>query len=407
MSFLRFVAENRAFLLAGFLLTFTSSYGQTFIISIFAGEIMEAFSLSHGQWGGIYTLGTAASAIVMVWAGGLTDLFRVRVLAPITSVLLALSCLAMAAVTGPWMLVGVIFALRFTGQGMISHIAIVSMARWFVATRGRALSIASMGFAFGQAILPVAFVALMMLMDWRWVWVVAAGLVLASLPFVAMLLRLERTPQSIAADVQAAGMEGRHWTRSEVLRHPLFWMMVPVLLGPPAWSTALFFQQVHLTEVKGWTLAEFVSLMPLFTVTVIAATFVSGWAIDKFGSAWVTVPYMIPFAAGFIVLGATHSLGGAAVGMVMVAVGQGLQSTLPGAFWAEFFGTRYVGSIKATAAAIMVFGSAIGPGVTGVLIDWNIAFETQLYLMAAYFAASGLLAAIGVMRAATTLPAPA
>jgi len=65
-----FLFKNAPFLTAGVLLTFMSSFGQTFFISIFAGEIRTAFNLSHGAWGGIYTIGTFLSAIVMVWAGG-------------------------------------------------------------------------------------------------------------------------------------------------------------------------------------------------------------------------------------------------------------------------------------------------------------------------------------------------
>ena len=78
MVYLQFIRANWLFLLAGFLLTFTSSYGQTYFISLFAGEIKGEFGLSDGQWGGIYTIGTTLSAITMVWAGVLTDRFRVR-----------------------------------------------------------------------------------------------------------------------------------------------------------------------------------------------------------------------------------------------------------------------------------------------------------------------------------------
>ena len=63
MPILAFLRDNAPWLTAGVLLTFLSSFGQTFFISIFAGHIREAFDLSHGQWGGIYTLGTTASAL--------------------------------------------------------------------------------------------------------------------------------------------------------------------------------------------------------------------------------------------------------------------------------------------------------------------------------------------------------
>ena len=71
-----FLRDNAAWLSAGFLLTLSSSFGQTFFISLFAGQIRETFALSNGQWGGLYTLATTASALVMVWTGALTDRYR-------------------------------------------------------------------------------------------------------------------------------------------------------------------------------------------------------------------------------------------------------------------------------------------------------------------------------------------
>jgi hypothetical protein len=68
---------------------------------------------------------------------------------------------------------------------------------------------------------------------------------------------------------------------------------------------------------------------------------------------------------------------GAFMGFVCLGLTQGMQQTLPNAFWAEFFGTRYLGSIKAMGAAVMVFGTAIGPGLTGVLMDAGVTIDSQ------------------------------
>lgn len=404
MNYLRFLRENYCWLAAGFLLSLTSSYGQTFFIAIFAGVIQSEFSLSYGEWGGIYTLGTTVSAVAMVWSGVLTDRFRVRQLGAAVMLLLAMACLLMALVSGPFMLIFTIFALRFTGQGMTSHLAIVGTARWFVATRGQALSIVTMGFAIGQAILPLIFVALLVILPWRSLWILAAGLVLLSIPLLQLLLRTERTPQSVAEVSHAVGMGGRHWTRKELLRHWLFWLMVPLLLGPAAWSTALFFQQVHLAEIKGWSHVEFVALFPLFTATSIASTFISGWALDKVGTNRLIPFYLLPFVLAFAMLSFAETLYMAGLAMMLLGLGVGAGATLPGAFWAEHCGTRNLGGIKALAAAVMVLGSAIGPGLTGWLIDQGIGFSDQLLGMAVYFAVAGVIAGIGAHMARGLLP---
>ena len=404
MEYLNFLRRNWLFLLAGFLLTFTSSYGQTYFISLFAGVIKGDFGLSDGQWGGIYTIGTTLSAITMVWAGVLTDRFRVRVLAFGVMVALAGACLAMAAVPNWVALIFVIYALRLTGQGMMSQLGQVAMVRWFEASRGKALSLSSMGFAAGQAFLPIIFVALFASFHWRRLWVLAAVLVLLTIPVILMLLRQERTPQSMADQAQRAGMNGRHWTRGGLLRSGLFWMMIPMAIGPAAWGTALFFQQVHLTEVKGWELVEFVALMPVYTLSAVASTFLSGWAIDRFGVSSVLRIQMLPFALSFIVLAYADTLLVAGIALVIFGAGQGMQSTAPAAFWAEYYGTRHVGSIKAVAAALMVFGSAIGPGVTGLFIDLGVDFPQQMLPIAVYYLIAAALATWAIHRYRPWLP---
>jgi len=393
-----FLLQNAPWLAAGALLAFLSSFGQTFFISVFAGEIRAEFGLSHGAWGGIYSLGTTLSAAVMVWAGGLTDRFRARVLGSGVLVLLALACLSMAFST-VWLLPLVIFALRLTGQGMTSHISAVAMARWFVAMRGRALSIAALGFSFGEALLPIVFVALLGMFDWRLLWLVAAMIAAAGIPLLLLLLRRERTPQSLATSEQSTGMQARQWTRGEALRHRLFWFMVPALLGPPAFNTAFFFQQVHYAEVKGWAHLDLVALFPVYTAISVGAMIVSGWLLDKLGTARLMPFYQVPMVAAFVFFAYATSPASALFGFFFLALSTGANMTLPNAFWAEFYGTAHLGSIKAMAAAVMVLGSALGPGLTGVLIDAGVGIEAQYLGVAGYFVFASAMMAIGVTQA--------
>jgi MFS family permease len=403
MDLVPFLRENARFLWAGVILTFTSSFGQTFFISIFAGQIMSAFALSDGQWGVTYTVGTLSSAAVLFWAGALTDRFRVRALAWVVLPALAAACLAMAL--NPWAgaLAVCVFLLRFFGQGMTYTLAAVSMARWFVGRRGLALSVASMGIAAGQAVLPVAFAWLLGIMDWRALWGVAAATTLIAFPVILKLLAHERTPQSFAETSESHGMDGRHWTRGEVLRAPFFWLLMPLLLGPPAWGTSLFFQQVHIAEVKDWPLVSYLSLIPLMTLVAVTVTLASGQIIDRVGTARLVQVYLLPFLLGFVLLASASTLTGAAVAFLFFGIGTGLQATVITAFWAEFFGTRHIGAIKATSSSIMVVGTALGPGITGLVIDLGYTFPEQMWGIAAYFGAAMGLAVVAVSRASGRL----
>ncbi len=390
-GYLRFIRENLPFLGVGVLLSFLSSFGQTFFIAIFGGEIREAYGLTNGEWGLIYMVGTGASALLMVFAGGLADRFRVRTLGILVVLLLASACLFMAFNTVAALLPFVIFALRFTGQGMTTHMSTVAMSRWFVATRGRALAVAAFGFMIGEATLPLTMVWLKIYVDWRTLWVCFAGFCVLACLVLYRLLRLERTPQSMAETTQATGMDGKHWTRAEALRHPLFWALVPAIMSFSGFATAFWFHQVHFAEVKGWFHLSLVAVFPLGTLALSLSTVGYGWAVDRFGAARLLPIYLIPLVIAFFLHWYAPSLGWTALAVVLMGTAGGGQSTLLNACWAEFYGTRHIGAIKAAAAAFMVLGSAIGPGLSGWLIDVGIGFEVQQLGYAAVFAFAALV----------------
>lgn len=382
-----------------------SSFGQTFFISLFAGEIRAEFGLSHGAWGGYYTVGTLCSAILMLFVGGVTDRYRVRVVAQGILLLFACACLAMASVTAAWVLIPVIFGLRFCGQGMLSHTASVAMARWFAKSRGRANAIMTIGFLIGEASFPFLFVVLTGLAGWRMSWVVAAGLTLLLIPVFRMLLRIERQPgRGLQASI-LPGMHGRHWSRNDALRHWFFWVVALGVVAPSTFGTAFFFQQVHYTEVKGWSLESFVALIPLYSLSAFGSLFAFGAIADKWGSGSVLSVALIPGAVAFWVFAGAENLLTAAAGMVAFGMMTGAIGTVGGAFWPEFYGTKSIGSVRSVATSLMVLGSAIGPGLTGVLIDLGVSYESQMTGMAVYFLGLAALLAVSVRIMRPALPA--
>jgi len=394
----KFIINNVRWLAAGMLLTFMSSFGQTYFISIFSGEIRNTFNLSHGDWGLIYGFGTFTSAIVMIWAGGLTDIMRVRKLGPIVLCALSTSCLFMAFNPVVALLPVVIFFLRLTGQGMSTHIAAVAMSRWFVNNRGKALSISNLGFSFGEALIPLFLVSALIYFSWQKIWIIAALVTLFSIPILIWLLRQERSPQSIDAEDQSWGMNKLHWTRKKTISHPLFWFMMPAVIGQSAFNTAFFFQQVHFSEIKGWEHLSLVSMFPIYTGVAICMMILSGILLDKFGTAKLIPYFQLPMIIAFILFAFGETLYSALLGFIFLGITSGANTTLPNAFWAEFFGTKHLGSIKAAAAAAMVLGSAIGPALTGILLDFDISLNLQYVGISTFFIISSLLMLVGISR---------
>ena len=399
MNFFSFLKANNTWVGSGALLAFLSGFGQTYFISLFADEIRSAFGLSHGQWGVIYTLSTSASAIFMIWAGVLTDRYRVKYLGAATLAYLALACGCMALISTVWLLPFVIFALRFAGQGMAGHITTVAMSRWFVTTRGKALSIAHLGFSIGEALLPLLVVFLISLYNWRSIWLWAALISLSGIPVIWIMLQSERTPQSISESTKSSGMLQRHWSRLETVRHWLFWLMIPALLGPSAFNTAFFFNQVYFAEIKGWSHFQLVALFPIYTAVSIAALLGSGVALDRFGTGRLISWFLLPITIAFLIFSVATTIVPTIIAFIFLGITTGMSMNLTSAFWAEFYGTRYLGAIKSLAAAVMVLGSAVGPGITGVMLDLGLGLETQYIGIAIYFFIATLMMTIGVKKA--------
>ncbi|MGI9407450.1 MAG: MFS transporter [Hyphomicrobiaceae bacterium] len=399
---LEFVIANIRWLFAGLFLSFLSSFGQTFFIAMFGGEIRAAFGLSNGAFGTLYMIGTLASAATLIWMGQLADVMRVRVLGSLTIIGLAIACMSMASAAGYISLLLAIYLLRLTGQGMMSHVAVTAMARWFDAYRGRAIAFSVFGYPIGEAVFPTIAVLLTAWVGWRTSWLIVAGaLLVIGLPVFLLALRQRRIPGRSGEEPPAVDFPGMvHWTRIEVLSNPLVWLIFPCILAPAFIVTATFFHQSYLAETKGWSLAFWAACYPLYAVTSVASTIVSGWGVDRWSGRQLLPFVCVPLGLGFLVLAIGNDPWVAVIGMALIGFSAGSTNTIFGSVWPELYGTRHLGSSKALATAAMVFSSALGPGVMGVLIDAGVSLERQFLAMAVYcFAVSGLAIALqGRMR---------
>ena len=402
---MNFLFQNARWLTATGLLYFCSCFGQTFFISLFAGEIRQAFNLSHGDWGFIYSGGTLASAIAMLCFGGYVDKYKITLNIKIVIISLSLVCLTMTFVNLVWFLPLIIFGLRFFGQGMLTHIPAVAIGKWYGKNKGKALSLSIMGFSIGEAIFPVIFVSLFMLIGWRNSWLVGTVILLFILPVIITLLSNERVPNSKQEDLSdQVGMASKHWKRKDVLKNWVFWAVIIPFLIPPIFSTAFFFNMVHLTEVKNWSLITFTSLFPFYTGMSILTTLTSGWILDKFGVEKILPFYLIPMATGLLIFSYSNTYLTAAIGFGFLGMTQGLAMTIGGTFWPTYYGTKNLGSVRSLSTSTMVFGTAIGPAVVGKLLDIDVNYNFILLGMSVLAVIASLSLWITMLKTPQLLP---
>ena len=394
---LSFLRTQWSFLLFGFLLAFFSSPGQTFFISLFSGQVREELHLGHGEFGAIYAMGTLLSATCLIPAGRLVDTMRLRNIALLVIVGLGLATMAFSLVFSVASLAFAIFCLRFTGQGMMTHLYATAMTRRYVAERGRALAVAALGHPVSEFAMPVLALAMLALLDWRHVWQVTMLFAwVVMVPAAILCTRRLSGQDGEGLEGAVAGHDGQHWTRREMLLHWRFWMLSGIIVAPAFSATGLLFHQIHFAETIGIPLAVWISGYAFYAVTNIFGSFVGGALVDRYSAARVApivvanmalAPLMLYFAApGFMVY----------VFFTAFGLTQGMVYTSASPLWAEIYGTRHLGGIKAIAQAMMVFASALSPVLLGLMIDAGFGLATLVMVLGAVPVISGAVGFIAL-----------
>ena len=395
---LRFFQQNSRWIVGGFLLTLFSSFGQTFFIGLSGEELREKFALSDGQFGGLYMIATLGSALTLPWLGRTLDFMPGWKVARFVIPCLAAACLLIAFAPQVWILVIALYLLRLFGQGMMTHTALTEIGRWFAANRGRATSLTVLGHQTGEAALPILFTVIALSLNWQAAWVIASiVLMVFALPVILSLWRIERTPQG---DEEQGGAQhtARDWTRGEVLKDPYFFIILIGVLAPPFIGTTIFFHQDWLIEYRGYNPLVFASAFPLMAGTTIVFALIAGALIDRLGSLKLLPFFLVPLAISSLLAGLLAQDWGIYLFMVLLGVSYGFTSTLFGALWPEIYGTKYLGSVRSIIVSAMVFSTALGPGLTGGLIDMGIPLTNQLIAMSLWCLGACVLFALTAPR---------
>jgi MFS family permease len=397
---LRLIRSEWQLLLFGFLMTFWSSPGQTFLISLFSGEIRAELDLSDGEFAGIYSLATLASAILVIWSGALVDRIDLKKLSLWVVFGLAAGCGLMSISDSVLTLLLSLFVLRQLGQGLMFIISSTAMVRYIDAHKGKASALASIGYAVSEAVMPGLLVALLLWVGWRQSWQVAAVLlIIFMVPAILYLLRDHRQRHSdylirLNDDSKDSTRtyRRRQWTRAEVLRDRYFYLFAPGLMSQPLMFTGFIFHQVHLVESKGWSLIGWAALFSLYAMVSVATKLVCGPLIDRFGAIRMIPLVALPMGLGLVILALADSLAWGGVFLVLTGITVGFQSTTVAPFWSEMYGNQHLGAIKSLGAAAMVFCTALSPIVIGWQIDLGVSMETLALAAAAYVFLTSALA---------------
>lgn len=389
----QFVKNNYRFLLFGFILTFCSSFGQTFFIGIFNPFIRQDLNLSHSEFGLIYSLATLLSSFSLIWIGKKIDDFKIIYFSIFVCLFLAFATFFLTLVTNIILLFFAIYFLRLSGQGLMTHTASTSMAKFFDLNRGKALSISWLGLVMGEGFLPYLIIFIMKFYSWKMVWLgISIFILCLVIPFIFFNLKnyIDGTTEKSGVKAEV-NYEIKNWTRSEVLRDLKFYCLLPAVLAPGFLTTGIFINQSYIFESKNWSMLFLAQGFTMYAAFSVVALAVSGFLIDRFSAIKVLPFYLVPtMSAYLLVIFSSWTFTPMAM-MMLIAMTNGTSAVLLTSTWSEIYGTKHLGGIRSITVSFFVFSTAIAPALFGYLIDHQFSINQIFTMMLGYLVFANLL----------------
>ena len=384
---------NKKVIIFGFIFTFFSSFGQSFFLGLFNPSIRNDLNISHGQFGSIYALATIFSSLTLIWFGKKIDEFKLLNYSFIVIFFLILSSFFFSLINNLYLLIIGIFLMRFSGQGLMSHTSTTTISRYFNQRRGKALSAVWFGLSTAEFILPALIVFMLTFLSWRSIWQFISLLMLIVLPIVVLstIKNLSINSRESNNIFDRSLNRIKSWKRSEVIKDVKFYIISLNMLAMPWIATGVFVYQSFISDSKSWGIYTIPKSFMIYSISSILTLILSGFLVDRFTSRKLIYFINAPLLMGLIFLYFLNQQFIAYIFFGLLGVSNGLANVLGSSTWAEIYGVKYIGSIKALTTALMVFSTAFGTAIFGYFIDLGLSIETISLISALYIVSVFLL----------------
>ena len=390
-----FIHKNFNLLFFGFLIAFSSGFGQTFFISLFSNDFRATFNLSNTEFGSIYSIATVLSAITIIWAGKLIDTVNLKKYTLTIVFGMAIACLMASLVFNVFFLFLTIYFLRLFGQGLMGHTSRTTIARYFNTNRGKALAISGFGFYIGEMFYPIIIVFLILTIGWRLTWFSSSifVFVILGLSFYFLLrnnnFKIEKNLNNNTEFQQIS------WRRRDVLKDTKFYIYLPLSLLMSFTVTGFLFHQVFIADIKSWTMMNLAQSFIFFAVSGLIGSIFSGLLVDKFTGRKLIPFHLIPMALILVSLLFSNHVYILYLYMAGLGFSNGFTENISNSLWAEMYGVNNLGSIKALLTFFGVLASASSPFLYGILLDQTNSINILVYLSLTLILIFSMMAYIG------------
>ena len=378
-DFFYFIKGNFKKLSFGWLLTFLSSFGQTYLISLYVTDISKAFEISEGSFGAIYAICTVSASVIMLTVGHTVDHVSVKKVTTFTILCLALSSILMGlSYHLAFIFIGLI-GLRLTGQGMLSHISYTILSKFYDKNRGKAISFSTLGFSTGEMLLPLILTFVIAWFDWRWA-MIGSGVFL-----ILYLIKLKFTDLSHFNKQLSRGKPSSVSLAKDfgnIIKDRRFLILMPTSFALSFTVTAVVFYQYVFVADKGWSPQLYAAFFTGYAITRLVFSLAGGVWVDKFTAKKMFRFYLLPITLGLLPFAFMTNIFGALLFLLMMGITVGMSGTIKSSILAEVYGIEKLGAIRSLFTMFMVISTALGPLLIGMMIDASISIE---YIMLSMF----------------------
>jgi MFS family permease len=395
MIYFRLFYSNKKLLFVAILLTFFAGFGKTFLFSLFIPDMIKEFNLTTTGFALIYSIATITSGILVFNLGKLIDRTKIVNYALIVAIGLVVSCSLLSFSYNLVFLFVAVLGMRLTGQGLMNHTSTTIITQRFKRCRGKALSLAIIGTPLGEAILPLIVAWGVHHYGWRPA-LLSSSMVMAIIliPSIFFLLKQKKKVyEKFPGTKPRVKVQHTHkkWTIKKLIKDPRFYIVAsPVFLLSFLVTTLMFFL-VPIAQSKNCTPEQIAFAFPFFATGNIIFTFYTGYLLDKLNGPKIFPYFLWPFALSLIVLlygNHPYILYGA---MFLAGASVGAGVTLESCMIAEIYGLKSLGNLKSVFTSVNILSTAVGPLITGILLDAGFTFHSIFSVLILFIGLSSLM----------------
>lgn len=372
-------------ILAAFVAQFVAVGVQNYVIGPFMIPMIEDMGWTRAEYTIPRTIGQVVMAATGFIIGSHVDRLGARPFMLVGLAVLSASLYALGEITSLWQWIVLNGLILTLGASLLGNLVVnVTLAKWFVDFRGRAVALAAMGVSFAGVLLTPLITWVIDHLGWREAWqLMSVGVVALMIP-VALVIR--RAPEDHGwhpdghsdADI-AGGMGARalqdfnsSMTRAQAIRTPTFYYLVVAFGLFVITIQVVLLQTVPFMTDNGYDRTTAAFMITLASVPALFSKPIWGWLIDSAKPRPLAASSAAFTATSLVIIVWAANAGNLTMvyaGFVLLGFGWGGMIPLQEVIWASFFGRRYLGAVRSAALPLTLFITAGAPLATSYYHD--------------------------------------